>query len=129
SGDQGDRNMNLDRLNPLPPPAGTSSRTGRIPFAQLLLVLGTASSLLLGAGCSSSPEGLDAGADMGGTPPADLSPGGNDAGAPDMSLPVPIPRYSVGGSVNAVLHVDRSWYIGGAFTRISQFAATNLIPL
>jgi hypothetical protein len=102
----------------------------------------------LTASCGNKVDNAtDMGHDMARNTPGDMTvagdlatpgaPGGSDgmmtspgdlAAPPDLA-PYPIPHYSIGGSVNTILHANNAWYIGGAFKRISTYGAIDLIAL
>jgi hypothetical protein len=125
------------------------------PFVSRIHPRATAFALLLAAAsavgaCSSDSSvesGSEAGADSGpGTAPRDASldsdaatsdgavdggdgaVGDDDADA-DAALPFLNPHFAFSGPVNAFLPAGHSWYVGGNFTRISKYAASNLIAL
>ncbi len=66
----------------------------------------------------------DAGEDAPDAPPT------FDAGPPSLRAPhLTVTGVDGAGSINATLHLGKSWYVGGKFTRISPFSASNLIAL
>jgi hypothetical protein len=68
-------------------------------------------------------HGADASADA-----ADAKAADAEAEA-DAAVAFVNPHWAVGGPVNAFLHAGHSWYVGGDFTRISQYSASNLMAL
>ena len=100
-----------------------ATRTAISHSARLVVLLSTA--LGVGTGCD---QGGTAAADFGSTDMTASDAG--DSSSPDLAaMPVKTPNWSVGGTVSAVLHAGNSWYVGGAFNRISATPAANLIPV
>ncbi len=54
---------------------------------------------------------------------------GADAGPSFHNPRLGVSSATGAGTVNALLHVGTSWYIGGTFNRVSPYAASNLVAL